>query len=108
MRDLRPWFTSSGDIRSASRVDHRATEQLGGAATPMTKGELSSVAKQPSVFESSAVQSSNVVHAGDEHGQTMAEYAVILTVITAAVVLAVATLATGVGTHITDIAHLFP
>jgi Flp pilus assembly pilin Flp len=66
------------------------------------------VATQPSVFESSEVESSNVVHAGDERGQTMAEYAVILTVITAAVVLAVATLATGVGAHITSIANLFP
>lgn len=65
------------------------------------------MAKQPSVFESSEVQSSNVVHVGDERGQTMTEYAVILTVITSAVVLAVATLATGVGTHITDIAGLF-
>jgi Flp pilus assembly pilin Flp len=64
------------------------------------------VAKQPSVFESSAAQSSNVVHVGDERGQTTAEYAVILTVITAAVVLAVATLASGVGAHITDIANL--
>lgn len=66
------------------------------------------MAQQPSVFEPSEVQSSNVVHLGDERAQTMAEYAVILTVITSAVVLAVATLATGVGAHITDIANLFP
>ncbi len=42
----------------------------------------------------------------DEHAQTMAEYAVILTVITASIFLAVALLATNVGTHITNIAKL--
>lgn len=36
----------------------------------------------------------------------MTEYAVILTVITAAVVLAVGLLSTNIGSHITDIANL--
>src|SRR5581483_6565753 len=37
-RELHARFTRSGDIHCARRVDHPATEQLGGAATPMTKG----------------------------------------------------------------------
>ena len=42
----------------------------------------------------------------DENAQTMAEYAVILTVITASIFLAVALLGTNVASHITNIAKL--
>ena len=43
-----------------------------------------------------------------EHAQTTAEYAVILTLITTGVVLAVGVLANSIGVHISDIARLFP
>jgi Flp pilus assembly pilin Flp len=42
----------------------------------------------------------------DENAQTMAEYAVILTVITASIFLAVALLGTNVASLITDVAKL--
>jgi Flp pilus assembly pilin Flp len=42
----------------------------------------------------------------DENAQTMAEYAVILTVITASIFVALALLGTNVASHITDIAKL--
>jgi Flp pilus assembly pilin Flp len=42
----------------------------------------------------------------DENAQTMAEYAVILTVITASIFVAVALLGTNVASHIADIARL--
>lgn len=41
-----------------------------------------------------------------EHAQTTAEYAVILTLITAGVVLAVGFLASSIGAHVSDIARL--
>ena len=69
----------------------------------MIKGD-SSVAWKSSAFDNSIA---NVLRIREERGQTMAEYAVILTVITAAVVLAVGTLSTSIGSHITDIANLF-
>jgi Flp pilus assembly pilin Flp len=65
------------------------------------------VAEQPSRVERSETQIA-VALVLDESAQTMTEYAVILTVITVAVVLAVGALATNIGQHITDIAHLFP
>ena len=84
------------------RVDHRPTEQLGGAATPMIKGD-SSVVWQSSAFSSSI---RNALRIRDERGQTMSEYAVILTVITAVVILAVGLLSTNIAGHVTDIANL--
>jgi Flp pilus assembly pilin Flp len=42
----------------------------------------------------------------DESAQTMAEYAVILTVITASIFVALTLLGTNVASHITDIARL--
>jgi len=65
------------------------------------------VAKQPSVFHRTSAQSSTGFRAGDENGQTTAEYAVILTLVTAAVVLAVAALSSSISSHISDIASLF-
>jgi Flp pilus assembly pilin Flp len=47
-----------------------------------------------------------MLHPQDELGQTMAEYAVILTVITSVILLAIILLATNLGTHITNIAKL--
>jgi Flp pilus assembly pilin Flp len=47
-----------------------------------------------------------MLHPQDELGQTMAEYAVILTVITATILFAIVLLATNLGTHITNIAKL--
>ena len=44
----------------------------------------------------------------DEKAQTMTEYAVILTVITAGIFLAIALLGTNLATHITNIANLIP
>jgi len=41
-----------------------------------------------------------------ELGQTMSEYAVVITVITIGVITAIALLATNLGTHITNIAKL--
>jgi Flp pilus assembly pilin Flp len=41
-----------------------------------------------------------------ELGQTMSEYAVVITVITIGVITAVALLATNLGTHLTNIAKL--
>jgi Flp pilus assembly pilin Flp len=63
------------------------------------------VAEQPSGFDRSETQST-VASVLDESGQTMTEYAVILTVITVAVVLAIGVLSTNIGAHITDIANL--
>ena len=44
----------------------------------------------------------------DEKAQTMTEYAVVLTIITTGIFLAVALLGTNLGTHITNIAKLIP
>jgi len=44
----------------------------------------------------------------DEKAQTMTEYAVVLTIISAGIFLAVALLGTNLGTHITNIAKLIP
>jgi Flp pilus assembly pilin Flp len=52
------------------------------------------------------MQHSNRVRALDERAQTMTEYAVVLTMITLAVVLAVAFLSSSIGSHITDLANL--
>ena len=63
------------------------------------------MAKQSSVLE--LVSSSFVAQLREDEGaQTMAEYAVILTVITASIFLAVALLGTNVASHITNIAKL--
>ena len=43
-----------------------------------------------------------------ENAQTMTEYAVVLTIISAGIFLAVALLGTNLGTHITNIAKLIP
>jgi Flp pilus assembly pilin Flp len=66
---------------------------------------LSSVAKQSSMLD---LDRSSVVALlrEDENGQTMAEYAVILTVITASIFVAVALLGTNVASLITKIAKL--
>ena len=63
------------------------------------------MAKQSSMLE---LDSSSFVAQlrEDENAQTMAEYAVILTVITASIFLAVALLGTNVASHITNIAKL--
>ena len=65
------------------------------------------MAEQPSRVERSETRIA-VGLVLDESAQTMTEYAVILTVITVAVVLAVGALSTNIGQHITDIANLFP
>lgn len=64
------------------------------------------MAKQSSTFDRSGTRKQIGARARDERAQTMTEYAVILTVITAAVVLAVGLLSTNIGSHITDIANL--
>jgi Flp pilus assembly pilin Flp len=64
------------------------------------------VAKQSSGFDQRGMQRSNRVRSLDESAQTMTEYAVILTMITLAVILAVAFLSTSIGSHITDLANL--
>ena len=64
------------------------------------------MAKQSSGFDHRGMQSSNRLHALDERAQTMTEYAVILTMITLAVVLAVAFLSSSIGSHITNLANL--
>jgi Flp pilus assembly pilin Flp len=63
------------------------------------------VAKQSSMFD---LDSSSFAAqlCEDENAQTMAEYAVILTVITASIFVAVALLGTNVASHIADIARL--
>jgi Flp pilus assembly pilin Flp len=63
------------------------------------------VAKQSSMFDLGG-SSFAAQLCDDESAQTMAEYAVILTVITASIFLAVALLGTNVASHITDIAKL--
>jgi Flp pilus assembly pilin Flp len=60
-----------------------------------TRG-IFSVAKQSSMFG----------HPGDESAQTMTEYAVILTLITLAIFVAVALLGTNIGSAITRVANL--
>jgi Flp pilus assembly pilin Flp len=76
--------------------DHRRQqEQMGGAATPSSSQEVFRVAR-----------TTPMLHPQDELGQTMAEYAVILTVITAVILFAIVLLATNLGTHITNIAKL--
>jgi Flp pilus assembly pilin Flp len=47
-----------------------------------------------------------LLHLKGELGQTMSEYAVVITVITIGVITAIALLATNLGTHITNIAKL--
>lgn len=64
------------------------------------------MAKQSSGFDLRGMQHSNRVRALDERAQTMTEYAVVLTMITLAVVLAVAFLSSSIGSHITDLANL--
>jgi Flp pilus assembly pilin Flp len=71
------------------------TRAIGGAATPRHFREVFCVAGTPSRIE-----------LGSPRGQTMAEYAVILTVITIAIVAAIAFLGTSLGTHITNAANL--
>jgi Flp pilus assembly pilin Flp len=44
----------------------------------------------------------------DERGQTMSEYAIILTVITAGIFAAILLLGTNLGSHITNVANLIP
>jgi Flp pilus assembly pilin Flp len=64
------------------------------------------VAKQSSAFDRSRTRKQLAARVRDERAQTMSEYAVILTAITVAVVLAVGLLSTSIGSHITDIANL--
>jgi Flp pilus assembly pilin Flp len=44
----------------------------------------------------------------DERGQTMSEYALILTLISAGILAAILLLATNLGSHITDVANRIP
>lgn len=44
----------------------------------------------------------------DERGQTMSEYAIILTVISAGIFAAILLLGKNLGSHITDVANLIP
>ena len=44
----------------------------------------------------------------DERGQTMSEYAIILTLITAGILAAILLLATNLGSHITAVANRIP
>jgi Flp pilus assembly pilin Flp len=76
----------------------------GGAATPPTEG-MFSVARQSSAIR---IHSSSFAAPlrEDETAQTMAEYAVILTVITAAIFLAIGLLATNIGADVTRVANL--
>lgn len=63
------------------------------------------MAEQPSGFGRSKTR--NVVRLVlDESAQTMTEYAVVLTLITLAVVAAVTSLSDSVASHITDLANL--
>jgi Flp pilus assembly pilin Flp len=64
------------------------------------------VAKQSSGFDHREMQDSNRLSVREERAQTMTEYAVILTMITLAVILAVAFLSTSIGSHVTDLANL--
>ena len=66
------------------------------------------MAKQLSAFGLTGVRNSEAlrVRAADERAQTMTEYAVLLTLITLAVILAVTTLSNSVASHITDLANL--
>jgi Flp pilus assembly pilin Flp len=73
------------------------TRAIGGAATPKCFGRFSSVAPMPSRIKLTSPQ-----------GQTMAEYAVILTVISVGVLAALALLGTNVVKLITDVAGRIP
>lgn len=66
------------------------------------------MAKQSSTFDHTEVRNSNAMRAraADERAQTMTEYAVLLTLITLAVILAVGFLSSSIGSHITDLASL--
>lgn len=44
----------------------------------------------------------------DESGQTMSEYAIVLTLISGGIFAAILLLGTNLGSHITDIANLIP
>lgn len=44
----------------------------------------------------------------DEHGQTMSEYAIVLTLISAGIFAAILLLGTNLGSHITDVANRIP
>jgi Flp pilus assembly pilin Flp len=55
---------------------------------------------------SDVARTTPVLHLQSELGQTMAEYAVILTVIAAVILVAIGLLATNLGTHITNLAKL--
>jgi Flp pilus assembly pilin Flp len=71
------------------------------------KGVLSSVAKQMSTFDLGEFGHAAVARSSEERGQTMTEYAVVLTMITLAVILAVAALSNSVASHITRLVGLF-
>ena len=77
----------------------------GGAATPTDQGP--SVAKQSSAIRIDSSSFTAQLREG-ENAQTMTEYAVVLTIISAGIFLAVALLGTNLGTHITNIAKLIP
>jgi len=83
-------------LQSEADPDHRRQqEQIGGAATPRSSREVSDVARTTPLLRHDS-----------ELGQTMSEYAVVITVITIGVITAIALLATNLGTHITNIAKL--
>ncbi|MDP9261140.1 MAG: hypothetical protein M3O89_04125 [Actinomycetota bacterium] len=63
------------------------------------------MAKQSSMFDLDSSSFAAQLRV-DESAQTMAEYAVILTVITASIFVALTLLGTHVASHITDIARL--
>jgi Flp pilus assembly pilin Flp len=95
-----------GGICRSHAVTIIGASSNGGAATPPTKG-MFSVAKQSSAIRIDSSSFTAQLREG-ENAQTMTEYAVVLTIISAGIFLAVALLGTNLGTHITNIANLIP
>jgi Flp pilus assembly pilin Flp len=84
--------------RSSSAQEHI----IGGAATPNGLRGVTSVARTTPMLDKQVL----ALRAAGEQAQTMSEYAVILTVISATVILAVAVFATSIGAHILKAAEL--
>jgi Flp pilus assembly pilin Flp len=91
-------------LRGARPDDSQGTDPNGGAATPRQKGvQVRRLVARWQVFASDALH-----RVQREEGQTMAEYGVVLAVVTLIVLVALTTLSTSVRGALTAVANVFP
>jgi Flp pilus assembly pilin Flp len=91
-----------GIRRPARGGDAQPDLAIGGAATPSSTGGCFSVARVPVAANSSDISAAGIL--ARENGQTMAEYAVVLAVITPLLVVILTLLGTNIAVEITKIA----